>query len=176
MSDTAKQTSDKHRAAIQSWFDAVIHDGGIDRFDDLHIDQIDDAWKSPSTWISAALESFETALKVRDANKDGQNLKIALAFALESEARPLGITFKDREGLESSFCATPPSLYVLRTGSEFWDSLNPSDTESMDQGPVVRYLNTTELFGEMRRPVTCVFLESKRFEEDEYSRSLFICE
>jgi hypothetical protein len=55
-----------HREAIQSWFNSAIYEGGIDRYDDLHVDQIDPDWNHRSTWITAALESFQTALEVRD--------------------------------------------------------------------------------------------------------------
>jgi hypothetical protein len=68
----------KHKEIIQTWFESAIHEGGIDRYDDLHINQIDAAWKPRSKWVEAALESFETALKVR--NRDSGNMSLTVVM------------------------------------------------------------------------------------------------
>ena len=39
---------------------AVVSHGGLDRYDDLHVDQIDPNWKARAFWVSAGLESLET--------------------------------------------------------------------------------------------------------------------
>jgi hypothetical protein len=173
MAPILNRNNSEHRAIIESWFDAVCHDGGIDRFDDLHVDRVDETWKSRNAWFSSALESFEIALELRDAHIDMESLRIALAFSLKADTRPLGITFSDRESFEKDFCATPPSLYVLRPGMEFWKIVNVSGgTENARYYQCVKVPNAAELFGVIQRQVECCYLEFEA--QDEFVRSLFL--
>jgi hypothetical protein len=34
---------------------ATVSDGGVERLDDLHVDDIDASWKDPASWVSAGL-------------------------------------------------------------------------------------------------------------------------
>jgi hypothetical protein len=36
------------KATIRRWMLATVSDGGIERLDDLHVDDIDGRWKTPS--------------------------------------------------------------------------------------------------------------------------------
>ena len=56
---------------------------------------------------------------IRDRYVSDTHLTIVLAFALESESCPLGVTFQNRTELENAFSSTPPSLYLFRQGHEF---------------------------------------------------------
>jgi hypothetical protein len=164
----------KHRAIIQSWFDSAISDAGIDRYDDLHVDQIDSAWKPRSKWIASALESFEMALEVRDADVGNQHLTVVLAFALEPKVRPHGITFHSRAELEKAFCSTPPSLYLFRPGGEFWTQAEESRGDKVNDDLVIKTLSASELFGKMSAKIKCIYMEYMRTGDDEYSRELFL--
>jgi len=164
----------KHKEVVQSWFDSAVREGGIERYDDLHIDQIDEAWKTRSKWTAAALESFKTALSVRDAYAGDTYFKIVLAFALVSESHPLGITFRGRWELENSFSSTPPSLYVFRKGGEFWNQAEESRGKRIKNDLVIKMLNASELFGEMQETVECIYMEYQRVGDEEYSRDVFL--
>jgi hypothetical protein len=164
----------KHRAVVQSWFDSAINNGGIDRYDDLHVDQIDSDWKPRSKWIASALESFEMALEVRDADVGNQHLTVVLAFALESDVHPQGMTFHNREELEKAFCSTPPSLYLLRPGDEFWTQAEESKGDKVSDDLVINTLSASELFGEMPENIKCIYMEYMRKDDEEYSRDLFL--
>jgi len=165
-----------HKKRIQSWFDTVIHDGGIDRFDELHVDVIDKARKSKKSWISAALESFEIALEVREEDESGQKLTIVLSFALVDDVEPLGVTFHDRESLEKNLSYSPPSILVFRKDNDFLKYLKSSEIGAVSGGSALIKLNANELFGELHRPVTCIYSENKRPEDDEYRRILYLIE
>ncbi|MGD0547220.1 MAG: hypothetical protein ABR991_05265 [Terracidiphilus sp.] len=165
-----------HKKRIQAWFDAVIHDGGIDRFDELHVDVIDKKRKSRKSWISAALESFEIALEVRDEDVSGQELTILLSFALVYDVRPLGVTFRDRESLEKNLSYSPPSLLVFRKNNDFLDQWKSFEDETVSDNSVLIEMIAAKLFGELRRPVKCIYSEYKRPEDDEYRRNLFLVE
>jgi len=169
MVEVYENSKDRHRAVIKSWFEAVIHDGGIDRLDDLHIDAIDEAWKNKDTWISSSLESFEIALDVRDNCLEDLSLIIQLAIGLEGSTQPLGVTFEDVGELVKRLSYVPPSLYVLRHGGEFWKGLNEADLDV-----IVKKVNAEELFSGMRRNVECVFTQYFRPEDDEYCRILYL--
>jgi hypothetical protein len=171
-----RRKRDLHKKRIQSWFDAVIHDGGIDRLDELHVDVIDRTRKSKKSWISAALESFEIALDVRDEDVSGQELTILLSFALVDNVRPLGVTFHDRESLENNLSYAPPSIYVYRKDDDFLKRLKSSEIETVSGDSVLIKLSATELFGELHRSVTCIYSENKRPDDDEYRRGLYLIE
>jgi|ERR1017187_6752966 hypothetical protein len=165
-----------HKQRIQSWFDAVIHDGGIDRFDELHVDVIDKARKSKKSWISAALESFEIALEVRDADVSGQELTIILSFALVDDVRPLGVTFHDRESFEKNLSYSSPCILVYRKNNDLLKEWESFEYEAVSDNSVLTKLNATQLFGELYRPVRCIYSEYKRPEDDEFRRNLFLIE
>jgi len=171
-----KRKRNLHKRRIQSWFDAVIHDGGIDRLDELHVDVIDRARKSKKSWISAALESFEIALDVRDADVSGQELTIILSFALIDDVRPLGVTFHDRESFEKDLSYSPPCILVFRRNNDFLKRLKSVEIDAVSGNSVLTKLNATKLFGELHRPVTCIYSESKRRDDDEYLRLLYLIE
>jgi hypothetical protein len=164
----------KHKEVIQSWFNSAIHEGGIDRYDDLHIDQIDPAWKPRSKWMEAALESFKTALEVRNSYSGDTPLTVVMAFALASESHPLGITFQNRSGLENAFSSTPPSLYLFREGGEFWVQAEESKGKRIEDDLVIKMLNASELFGKMQETVKCIYMECLRVGDEEYSRDVFL--
>jgi len=165
----------KHKEIIQSWFNSAIHEGGIDRCDHLHVDQIDADWKPRSKWISSGLQAFETAMEIRDRYVTDMPLTIVLTFELESETKPLGITFHCREALEKSLSYVPPSLYVFRTNNnEFLNKVRVAEENGTDFSGNIRILNGATFFGEMRKSVKCIYSESKRPDDDEYSRYLHV--
>jgi hypothetical protein len=164
----------KHVKVIQSWFDSTVNNGGIDRYDDLHVDQIDSEWKSRGKWLTSALESFESALQMRDADVCNRHLIVVLAFALRSNERPQGVTFHNREELEEAFSSTPPSLYLFRPGGEFWTQAEQSKGDKVNDDLVIRALSPSELFGEMPENIKCIYMEYMRAGDEEYSRDLFL--
>ena len=163
-----------HKTIIESWFDSVVKNGGIDRYDDLHVDQIDAKWKPSDKWVTSALESFETALDVRDSYPATTRLMIVLAFALVSESHPLGVTFRNLAELEEAFSSTPPSLYLFRAGGEFWTQAEESRGKRVDHDLVIKTLAPSEFFGKMPETVKCIFMEYRRTGNEEYSRDVYL--
>jgi hypothetical protein len=164
----------KHKEIIRRWFNSAVHDGGIDRFDDLHVDQIDEAWKTRSKWISVGLQSFENAREVRDNYGGRAHLTVVVAFALASESRPLGITFHNRSELENRLSSTPPSLYLFQKGNEFWTQAEKSKGKVIHDHLVVKKLDASKLFGKTDNTIKCIYMESLRSGDDEYSRDVFL--
>ncbi len=46
------------RGRIEEWMLAIISDGGAERFDDLHIDEINPQWEDKDRWIEGGLRRF----------------------------------------------------------------------------------------------------------------------
>jgi hypothetical protein len=93
---------------IRTWMTETVPNGGIERFDDLHIDRIDPTCKQRSTWIHSAVSMFRMSLKVRD---DLQlPVKIVLTFSLRSVEKRV---FDSIPALEAELDRSPPSLYVF---------------------------------------------------------------
>lgn len=169
-----KSHKSKHVEVIRTWIDQCLHGGGIDRYDDLHVDQIDPQWKKKETWVSAAKEVFCISTHERDQVESESNIRIVLCVPLVSDEAPMGVTFKNGEDLERELSYTPPSLYMFRRGMEFWNEFKSADLASTELSPRIETLNAGSFFGPLDRNVECVFLEHKRPDDDDFSRTLFL--
>jgi hypothetical protein len=146
---------------IRSWMLAITKDGGIERFDDLHIDRIDSSWKVRQRWIEGALEAYRIALVVRADL--GLQLSVTITFSLESAERRLGIDFATPTEFEQRLDHSPPSLYLFELGQEPWVASMPPDATVEPLDP--------RMFGEVGG--RGYFLEF-RGHPDEYYRSVFL--
>ena len=149
---------------IESWMDTIVKDGGIDRYDDLHVDQIDKTWKARTSWLSAGLKSYELAVENRNARR--YEVSVVLAFPLKSADYRLGVDFQNAGQLESNFQTTPPSLYLFRPGTEFWLQ------DAFDR--TVKDIVWPPIFGQNQLIKRSVYMEFRRSPLDEYTRSLFV--
>lgn len=91
----------------------VLVDGGRERLDDLHVDQIDAEWGSRDRWVDAGLEALRLAVELRDAHH--LDVAVVLAFSLNS---PAIHPFKERRDFEAAVDWSPPSLYLFRPGTQ----------------------------------------------------------
>ena len=112
----------KRGQIIESWMNTVIHDGGVDRYDDLHIDQIDKSWKDPHAWVDAAFEAIRLAVATRDRLR--LDFTVALAWSLQTDKAPPVGDFTQRQYLESQTNWSPPSLYLFYRGREPWTQID----------------------------------------------------
>jgi len=101
---------DNRKNTIEAWMLEITRDGGIERFDDLHIDRIDSDWKHKSRWIEGALAAHKIALSLR--NLHALPVTVVAAFSLNTEPRPIGAGFQTVQELEARLDWTPPSLYL----------------------------------------------------------------
>jgi hypothetical protein len=92
---------------------ATTSNGGIDRFDDLHVDDIDEHWKQRANWVSASIRAYELAMSLQSTL--GISVKVALAFSLLDG---IGQTFDTEEEFESQLDWSPPSLYLFKAGDQ----------------------------------------------------------
>jgi hypothetical protein len=100
----------------------ILATGGIERFDDLHIDQIDPTWSERPQWIRGMAESLKAARSVR--SNVAPNKVIALMCALgDGPAK----TPRNVDELAAQLDWTPPSLYLFDVGKEPWAELRLTD-------------------------------------------------
>ena len=94
---------------------SVSLDGSVDRYDDLHVDSIDQDWKSKKAWIGGGVWAFQEAIQLRD--RLDLPYTVALGFSLCEE----GFDWNESAGigqLQSRLDWSPPSLYLFRDGEE----------------------------------------------------------
>jgi len=96
---------------IEAWMLRIVRDGGIARFDNLHIDQIDEGWEPREMWVQGGMEAFRLALMVRDRHKF--RFIVGLGFSLESGATSTDFDFQTGEELISRVDWSAPSLYLF---------------------------------------------------------------
>jgi hypothetical protein len=149
--------------AIERWMSAILTDGGILRFDDLHIDQVDPAWRDRNQWIEAGLEAFRISIDVRNRNR--LPFGVGLGFSLESGNQARGIDFQTREEPYARLDWSPPSLHLFRRGAEPHTQVAPADG-------TVQPLDPATLGAQ--RDVRCYYLEFKQPGSTEFCRSVFV--
>jgi hypothetical protein len=110
---------------------ATVSDGGIERLDDLHVDDIDAVWKDPTSWVSAGLTAYGLALGIR--RELGLDVTVALAFSLVDAQDTSEDVFDTPAAFEKQLDWSPPSLYLFKVG----DQQHLSATVRVDPVPKV---------------------------------------
>jgi hypothetical protein len=103
-------------AIIRNWMLEAFSDGGIKRFDHLHVDNIDPAWKNPTSWVSAGLTAYALALGIQ--RELGLDVMVALSFGLVDAQDASGDMFETQEEFEKELDWSPPSLYLFEPGDQ----------------------------------------------------------
>jgi hypothetical protein len=162
--------SDQYPEIIDRWMAAIIEDGGIDRYDDLHIDRIEKGWAGRRLWLSGAIQAFQIATEQRD--RHDAKLVVAVGFSLTSSEKAMGLNFTTREEMELQFDSSPPSVYLFHAGQEPWAKRQSSDAFDELREPTIITCNT--LFSDLLPDAKCSFLEFFRPDDAEYRRSIFV--
>jgi hypothetical protein len=152
----------KREKIIEQWMLTIVNDGGVRRFDDLHIDKIDPGWKPRQQWIEGGLEAHRVARAVRDRHQ--LPFTVGLGFSLESGSQPIGVDFHAPEEFYQRLDWSPPSLYLFHRGEEPSKQTAPGDR--------LAHLDPAIVGAEGN--VRCYYLEFKQDGSDEYCRSAFI--
>lgn len=154
---------------IRTWMTTVLRDGGIERFDDLHIDRIDSVWKERDRWVDGGLQALRLAMSLRD--EAHLPADVALAFSLESGKDSRGADFKDTGGLKAQFDWVPPSLYLVHPGRMPWE--RPAAEGRREAKVSVRKM-APALLGFDGPAKGCWYIEFKQPDSAEYARTIFL--
>jgi hypothetical protein len=65
---------------IEGWMRMVLATGGIERFDDLHIDKIDPAWRGRESWVDGSSEAIDLAKELKTSIAPEKTLAIMCAL------------------------------------------------------------------------------------------------
>jgi hypothetical protein len=155
-------------SAIEHWMLSVSRDGGVERFDDLHVDSIDSDWKSKGAWIDGGVWAFQEAIQLRD--RLDLPFTVALGFSLCAER----YVWSDNAGigqLQSQLDWSPPSLYLFRHGEEPDVDLD----RAIHSGQVAPDA-TSKKFSlvEVAGLKAGLLLRFKRIDSDEHTQSAFL--
>lgn len=97
---------------------SILDAGRLDDFRDLHVDQIDPAWKDKKLWIRAGLEALGLATSLR--NRGRLPVDVALVFSLRAGGKPTSMHVRTLAGLRRELDWSPPSLLLLKPGEKPW--------------------------------------------------------
>jgi hypothetical protein len=147
-------------SAIEAWMLRIVQDGGVARFDDLHIDQIDELWKSREMWIQGGVEAFRLALMLRD--RHNLHFAVGLGFGLDPRDQSAEVNFKTQGELMANVDWSPPSLYLFERGKE--PSINAT---------LVRKLGRN-LLPNLPETASCYCIEFREMDTNESRRSVFV--
>lgn len=151
----------KSEEVIERWMLKITTDGGIDRFDDLHIERIDPNWKEKNTWIEKSFEAFHIAVGIR--NRNNMPYSICLSFSLHSSEVLTGINFRTQEELLDQLDCSSPSLYLFRRRDEPHTQSKSANVQALNPA-ILGVVDGTR----------CYYMEFKQQNGEEYSRSVFV--
>jgi hypothetical protein len=104
------------RDRIQEWMNHVHSTGGVERYDDLHIDLIDAKWKPREMWISSGIAALALASSMQVSIKQGFAVALGMSLGVRQPHKIPSTTADLVEQIDR----TPPSLYLFRSGREPW--------------------------------------------------------
>ena len=163
--------ADHGTLAIETWMTSNVDNRGYDRYDDLHIDKIDQTWRDRDSWIEGGLQAFRTALEIR--NKSNLDVCVVLAYSLDARGRESrNLDFWTKKELQESLGSSPPSLYLFQKGREPWTAGGLGNVESFADKIVVENLSSDGLRS-LAPGKSCYYMEFRQIEFGEYSHTIF---
>jgi hypothetical protein len=127
----------------------VLDTDGIERFDDLHIDKIDSAWRGRESWVDGCSEALHLAIQVK--TQIAPDKILAMMCSLSSDESAFIVPRSPNE-LAEQIDWQPPSLYLFDPGNEPW-----IDSRTVTITP------TVEMFAGCRE---CFVMEFRTKEEE----------
>ena len=108
----------RRRQVIEDWMLSNVENGSFSRYDDLHIDRIDERWRDRKTWIDGGLEALRLGVELRDERQ--LEFTVALGYSLVvPDSSTLGVP-RSTEDLGAQVDSSPPSLYLFPKRREPW--------------------------------------------------------
>lgn len=152
---------EKMKSKIKSWLLKVTADGSWEKYNDLHIDEVDKAFKSKANWIVGGLECYTQAISI--IQELNMPYTIELAFSLKSKKKVSDYIITDIGSLKKEFDYSPPSLYVFHNEWEGLKDLKQKGIKLRDfadnvtiTGSFYYYQVFNERDNEVRRVLYCI--------------------
>jgi hypothetical protein len=158
----------EHARIIEIWISAISEDGGVERYDDLHLDVIDPKWKPRQTWMNGGLKAFHTAIEFRDNRHLPFVVGLGLSIAAEDNIGEHGTV--SSSDLQARMDSTPPSLYLFPAGHDPIKELERAIRDGVVESDAVSRRMT---FADDERVPCCYYLKFRRAGADDYTQSVF---
>jgi hypothetical protein len=159
-------------SVIENWMLSSLKNHGYDRYEDLHIDRINQAWKPRDSWFEGGLEAFRLAVDIRNQHAPG--FSIVLTLALAAGNTPRGANFQTLEEIKAQLAASPPSLYLFQKGKEPWTKTGLRDSGVVADEIVVENMSHNNALKRLAQTISCYYMEFRQIEFNEYSRAIFV--
>jgi hypothetical protein len=148
----------RRKRAIEQWTLTNIKRRGDEKFDDFHIDKIDEQWKPREVWFDGGIEALELAIELRDLH--APEFTVAVGFSL-LPGKPLSkFDFSKRAQFMRSVDWSPPSLYLFRRNGEPWTRAGRANASNRAVLEDLRGIN-----GEHPLIAYCCYLQFKQAKE-----------
>lgn len=108
----------RRKKAIEQWMLSNVKTRGNEKYDDLHIDKIDEQWKPREVWFDGGIEALELAVELR--NLHALEFTVATGFSVVPGKPLSNFDFSKRYQFMRSVDWSPPSLYLFRRNEEPW--------------------------------------------------------
>lgn len=154
---------------IENWMLTISRDGGIERYDDLHIDIIDPLWKPKTAWMTGGLEAFHAATGLRDTHKLPFTVGLGLSLDTKDDIGRFGSV--STSDLQARLDWSPPSLYLFHLGQE-----PGKDSEhAIGEGVVdMDAISVRLVFAGDATVPYCCYQKFRKRGCDEYTQSIFL--
>ena len=145
----------KYKPFLKKWIASCIRARSWERFDDLHLDEIDSELIEKSNWVSESFKIHDTIIGLIENSDIECLLAIPLVYAQkETDAKTLS-----REDINSLLDYTPPSYYLFPKADKNFEATIKNSKQLL------------ELSAEAGK--TVLFQESQQ-SENEFTRTVFV--
>lgn len=118
MGDAIVNESSTMYDRIEKWIDGFIANRAFER-DDVHVDQLDERYRSRDAWLRGALLALTSAAAI--TARKNLPITVAVEFFLREGDVPGTLHLRSLDDLSSeNFSWTPPALTIYRRGDEPW--------------------------------------------------------
>ena len=151
----SQNRKEKYKPFLKKWIASCIRARSWERFDDLHLDEIDSELIEKSNWVSESFKIHDTIVELIENSNVECLLAIPLGYAQsKTDAKTLSLM-----DISSLLDYTPPSYYLFLKGDKnFEATINNSK-------------HLLELSAEIGK--TVLFQESQQL-ENEFNRTIFV--
>ena len=162
----------RRQEVVERWMLTAFTDGGVERFDDLHVDRIDEQWRDRKAWVSAGLEAYRVAVALRTRHQ--LPFVVALGFSLESGERLNIMGAETMEEFAGRLNWLPPSLYLFHPGrTPCTEATRAAVEKVVEDNVVIQELNPA-MFGVEVSAARAYYMAFRPTGSSEATSSVFI--
>jgi hypothetical protein len=145
----------RRQKVIEQWLLAGRGTHDDERYEDLHIDRIDEQLKPREVWFDEGIETLQLAIELRD--RHALEMTVALGFSLLPGKPLLKFDFKKKLQFMRYIDWTPPSLYLFPADGEPWTQAGGAHASSK-----IVLQDLSKINNEHPRITYCCYMESKQ--------------